>query len=136
MQSSLFRTAAVLAASLIVAAAAAPAQTVRAKVPFDFVAGERMMPAGEYKVALDARTGLVMLNPSDQTGAWVNAHGANWGVANERGQLVFHKYGESYFLKRVKTAATTQGFELYPARAERDAVKSGRAVQVALIFTH
>lgn len=136
MSSSPFKTAALLAASLVLAAAAAPAQTVRAKVPFAFVAGDRVMPAGEYKVALDARTGLIALNPNDEVGAWVNAHWADWGAADQRGQLIFHKYGESYFLKRVKTAATRQGFELYPARAERDAIKSGRAVQVAMIFTH
>ena len=130
------KTVLMFAVLTLVCSLAVQAQTVRANVPFAFVAGDRMMPAGVYKLVLNARNNLIELVPPDETGAYLAAHWSTFGTADERGSMVFHKYGDSYFLKRVKTAATTQGFEFYPTRKERDAAKRVGVFEVAMVTTY
>lgn len=134
--SSPFKVALTFAVFVSLFAFAAQAQTVRANVPFAFVAGDKMMPAGIYTLNLDARSGVIQLGPADDLGLYVSAHACNFGVSDERGVLIFHKYGDSYFLKRVKTAATREGFEFYPTRRERDAARRVGVFEVAMVTTY
>lgn len=134
--SSPFKVALMLAVCVLFFSFAAQAQTVRANVPFAFTAGDRILPAGEYQLAIDARTGIIRCQPVSETGFYIASHGyTSPESAANRGALVFHRYGDSYFLKRVLTAASREGRELYPARGERDAARRHGAFEVAMIPT-
>jgi hypothetical protein len=134
--SSPFKVALMLTVCVLLFSFAAQAQTVRANVPFSFLAGDRVLPAGEYKLAIDARTGIIQFQPSADAGFYIASHCyTSRESAADRGALVFHRYGDTYFLKRVLTAASREGRELYPARGERDAARRHGAFEVAMIPT-
>jgi hypothetical protein len=91
----------------ILSAAPASAKSVdglRALIPFDFHVGDRLVPAGEYAVkamsdnevairirSADGREGATVLTSAKQAGL-------NSGASP---RLVFHKYGDEYFLAAV-----------------------------------
>ena len=55
----------IAAVALAVAAGTASAQTMKADVPFAFQTGRTAMPAGTYKVSMDASKGIVSLQSGD-----------------------------------------------------------------------
>lgn len=69
-----------------------------AKVPFDFVVGEMLLPAGAYGVEPTEIPGLLALRPVGGTcpAALVQAIGSN-GASN----LLFYRYSNLYFLAQV-----------------------------------
>jgi len=98
---------------------------MRMKIPFDFVAGEKAFPAGEYTVQTggsvantvwirseDASKNLVLL--SNSTLSRQQPLGESW--------LQFHRYGDRYFLSQILIAGDGTGQELPRSRAEREHV--------------
>jgi hypothetical protein len=92
----------------VLATAAAFAQTsiaLNANVPFDFIAGGKALPAGHYTVSQGP--GAALLVRSQQSdGAGKAAVFAIATPAYSRGgrhdsRLVFHRYGNTYFLSEV-----------------------------------
>jgi hypothetical protein len=114
-----------LAALVVALAAPLAAQTMRvtASVPFEFMVASRSMPAGDYTV------GSVF----PETGGAIRVFSGNSGVVslvtsfntnpNERtGQalLIFHRYGDQYFLSRIVDGSRGAGLELPVTRTERE----------------
>lgn len=95
-----------------------------ANIPFEFSAGSQTLPAGEYTVrvtnpASDQRVVQIRsLNGSKH--AVLQMHSVN-GPAKDGARLVFHRYGERYFLAQAWTAADSIGMEAPRSRAERGA---------------
>jgi hypothetical protein len=134
--SSPLKTVLMLTLSVLLFTFAAQAQLLRANVPFAFVAGDRLLPAGEYTLNLDARSGIVQLLPASDLPLYAAAHHCQFGASEDRGTLVFHKYGDSYFLKRVKTSATREGYEFLPTRGEKNAARKSGTFEVAMVTTY
>jgi hypothetical protein len=88
---------------LLLAAAPGFAQAdLKATVPFDFYAGETPLPAGLYALDVD-NAGLVWISRSDAgarciVGSIPIGGGPNDGRASK---LVFHRYGNEYFLTEM-----------------------------------
>lgn len=95
---------------------------VRAKIPFDFVAGDENVPAGTYELSrtwtprtvrissFDTRTNLAVLHTSG-------------GTKNRTGYasaLVFNKYGNQYFLREIWIAGETACAQLPRSRTEKE----------------
>jgi hypothetical protein len=111
--------------ALATAVASANAQTankVIASVPFEFSVGYKLMPAGEYAVRSLASAGdAVMIQSADaklsalrQTEATVQLKN------NNHARLVFHRYGERYFLAEVWNGAGNTGRQLFKSQEERE----------------
>ena len=136
---------ALLSAMLIFAAAATThaqslANRPRFNVPFDFVFGEKKLDAGKYSIG---RT----LNNSDDTMLTIaDGDGRSKAVllsnaviktrAHTKALLVFHRYGDQYFLVQVWAAGATTGRQFPQSKTERDAQKqlasNGSANKVAV----
>lgn len=101
MKTHLFRTS-LLAAIAAAAAFAQSAHPVKVNVPFDFVAGNRTLQAGEYTVKQDLGSGVLTIR-SDESSAAINvaSYAADSGGGTEGSRLVFHRYGNIYFLSEV-----------------------------------
>src|ERR1700679_266179 len=87
-----------------VAAVHAQDKTVKANVPFTFYMGSSLMPQGAYRVSEISNGALVRI-VSVKTGA---AQGAATlhvigKTETEPARLVFHRYGEDYFLAEIWT---------------------------------
>jgi hypothetical protein len=118
MKTHLLRTS-ILA---VVAAVAVHAQSLnfRVNVPFGFIVGSQTLPAGQYSVNLQADSSVVTIHCLDQKGAEsvigfpLAAAGAQY-----EGNLVFHRYTNTYFLAQV-WAGGSYGRKLSTTRWERE----------------
>ena len=97
-------------------------------IPFEFSFGETKLPAGKYAVgrALNSSDDVSM-SISDRDGrskAVVLSHAViNSKHDDTRASLVFHRYGDQYFLVQVWPASSTTGRQLRESRSERDVQK-------------
>ncbi|HTS34973.1 MAG TPA: hypothetical protein VMH04_04830 [Candidatus Solibacter sp.] len=92
------------------------------QVPFEFVAGNKTIPAGEC-IVRDAGTSMatVLISNWDSkasTFAIASAGESQKGTAVNA--LVFNKYGDRYFLSGVKLAGTATTYHLPVSKAEAE----------------
>ena len=95
-------------------------------IPFDFVAGNTTLPAGEYSVQVSGpERALILTDRKDPAAsAIINSNAV---VANEiqsQSRLVFNRYGDRYFLSQVWAAGNSRGRQL---------LKSGREKEMAQV---
>ncbi len=119
-----FSKLAVAGAMFAFASIAAQAQIMRVSVPFKFHAGSQVLPAGDYEVRIDQASRRVTVANLDGRAAGFHNF-KNSVIQNEsnRGSLVFHAYGDSYFLHAVRPKMA-DGAEMYTSRAERETARS------------
>jgi len=99
-----------------------PGTVIRASVPFDFIVRGRTLPAGKYEISRvsDEPVGLLIRNLSDKRDKAVfQTEPIYIRTATSKDQMVFHRYGESYFLSEIVTAGEGTAEELAPSHAER-----------------
>jgi hypothetical protein len=93
-------------------------------VPFGFVAGGKTLPAGNYIVELNTDTGtrgtIVLRRDGQQPIMLLVAIGKEYFVAPEHSQLVFHRYGTSFFLAEVRTEGDSTGRALATSDREKE----------------
>jgi|SRR5215831_13649016 len=98
---------------------------VRATIPFDFTVADAKFPAGEYSVRrAQSSSGDTLLRVSSVEGnrnAFRLATVAGTLAPKESDTLIFHQYGEQYFLSEVWPAGASVGRILRESRAEREA---------------
>ncbi len=80
--------------------ALAQAQTLQAKIPFDFVVRGKVLPAGTYRIHA-VGSNLIEVRARDNSIVETSTtHANNRGPVTD-GTLVFYKYGEQYFLREI-----------------------------------
>lgn len=97
-------------------------------VPFDFVAGNTTLPAGEYSVKVSGpQNALLLIDRDDATAAVFLT--SNAAVANEiqsESKLVFNRYGDHYFLSQVWTAGSSRGRQLRKSGREKEMAQTAK----------
>ena len=93
-----------------------------ANIPFAFTAGEKALPAGEYRVEKPASGSLVLLiQRTDRSAvAFVPSTAAQGNAPQTQSKLVFHRLGNHYFLSKVWIAGYSQGRELPQTKQEKE----------------
>jgi hypothetical protein len=92
--------------------------TVVTNVPFDFVAGGKVLPAGNYRVMrVRAFSGLRELEiTSFETGASAFVTPTVFdNVQSDKAQLNFEHLGDTYFLSAIETLIGTYAIDIPPA---------------------
>ncbi|HZE72903.1 MAG TPA: hypothetical protein VE135_25605 [Pyrinomonadaceae bacterium] len=116
-------TGCLLALMLAVPASAQePGTAMRADIPFDFIVRGKTLPAGNYEIERinDSPEGLIIRNINDKHDhAMFETLSVETRITPSTGEIVFHRYGDSYFLAEVLTPGEQIGRELVPSRAER-----------------
>ena len=92
---------------------------VKAQVPFAFVANGNKMPAGECTIAIDVNGGTLLSISSGAQHAFVVPIADVSPNPLKKTALVFHRYGDQYFLIGIKHGGGT-GYQLPPSRLERE----------------
>ena len=96
----------------------------RFNIPFDFAFGGKQLPAGEYSfVRALATSGDIMLSLTDRNGrskVIVLSHATMRLRPTSKASLVFHRYGDQYFLAQVWPAGAEIGREFSKSKSERD----------------
>jgi hypothetical protein len=121
--------AAVMALTAMATTRVAQAQdALVVNIPFDFMAGNRNLPAGEYSVKVsqsDAR--IVLIERKDATAAMFI--GTNTVVANtiqSESKLVFNRYGDRYFLSQVWNEGNSRGRQLMKTAREKEIAQTAK----------
>ena len=112
-----------LATAVISANAQSANNKVVANVPFEFSVGYKSMPAGEYSVQTiaSASDGLMIQSTDGKISALRLSDATETSKDKPKARLVFHRYGERYFLAEVWNGADNTGRQLRQSQEERAA---------------
>ena len=117
-------------ASAVVANGQARAN-LSAQVPFDFIVAGKDFRAGRYNVrAINSAGGAILISTPDARDRVVtltNGTGPNYGK-DLPARLVFHRYGNTYFLSQIWMAGEMTGHELQKSPRERAAERELKTV--------
>ena len=118
-----------LGLGLLLAVSAAQAQEprVKANIPFDFVVGDRVLPAGEYQLSEMGASGqaIAILSEDRKAKAVILTSACESSGPSKSSKLVFHAIGGRYFLSQVWTEGYSQGRQLWESKAEIELAKNG-----------
>ena len=126
-----------LGLGVIFASMAATAQTVnmKANIPFSFVVNGPALPSGEYKIEGLGVTGsaISIRNLDGKGNGLVLAQPCEAGATSTRSKLVFHRYGNRYFLAKIWLAGSKSGREIPTSRNEVELAKATAPENVVLL---
>jgi hypothetical protein len=106
--------------SLLLTAAGAHAQTAaRANVPFAFKVGATQMPAGTYAIEGNHGSSIVTVR-NVQTGTSVLAMGRQESPSKKTDKLIFHRYGNKYFLTEILGSQGSDAMVLPATKQEKE----------------
>lgn len=99
-----------------------PTLNLTANIPFDFKVGDKTFPAGEYIVScLNPTAPSKVLQIRSKLGtasAMLQTNSVN-GLSQDKGRLVFHRYGDQYFFAQAWMAAEGIGMQAPRAKASK-----------------
>jgi hypothetical protein len=127
-----------LALSFLVSLASLPAAAksvdgMKAQVAFDFYVGDRLVPAGEYTIkSMTDDEQLLSIVSSNGSATTTTNSGTEKSNGEGHARLVFHKYGDQYFLTAVWGSDST-GRTLSETKRERILRKEIRAARGAAV---
>ena len=130
-------------ALLFTLAATSYAQSARRTViliPFDFVAGEKVLPAGTYRVEpvrRDSHTAWGIRSTRAGAGAVVMTSAIGSGAAEEaEPRLVFRKYAETYVLAEIWPSRDSAGREVAQSRRAREEAARNVRPEAVTVMAH
>ena len=116
-----------------------PGIPVRVNIPFDFLVRGKTLPAGEYEISrlTDEPQLLEISNIRNRhEHAAIETEPVEGRVPNH-GKVVFHRYGDSYFLNEIWTAGLETGRELPASHQERvlrrETLAKGESVEPQIV---
>jgi hypothetical protein len=131
---------ALLALMSVTAFAQLPGAPIRANIPFDFTVRGRTLPAGHYEISRinDEPGGLEIANIDHRSEhALFETEPVQQSKIPNRGEIVFHRYGDNYFLYEVWTPGLETGREIETSRRERalerDMAMGGKQAQAETV---
>lgn len=115
--------------AMVVMVGSAQAQSLgnrmRINIPFEFNVGDKTLPAGEYSVGRaqpsSGDTVLLISNVNHSESVFPLTNAAQSLDPKDVDTLVFHRYGDQYFLFQVWPAGGTYGRVMVKSRSEREA---------------
>ena len=137
---------ALLGLGLLLSAASAYAQTMayahtinlKVNVPFNFVVTAETLPSGEYTIRSE---------PNIEHALSINAAGRNSRVflanpcltvkgrkPSDQVKLVFHRYGDQYFLSEIWMVGNSVGQQLPKSRRELEMAQNNNTFQQVVIL--
>ena len=141
MQKQLYTTIGIvilLSAMGVSAKAQSPNQRLSAKIPFAFNVGNTAFPAGEYEVTCTNPASSARILQFRQKGGDAKVliqTNDKLGRVQESAKLVFHRYGDRYFLAQAWMQAESTGLVVPKSREEKNAERhlSGMKMSTAAV---
>ena len=115
---------------------AAQAQSVTFSIPFDFSANDQKVPAGTYRISLQAPRYLSFVNTQSTKKQYLMlVQPTGEQNSQDGGRLTFRRYGDSNYLYQVWMPGQGEGRQFIRSRAEQEmlrGLKSTALTQVQL----
>ena len=133
MKKQLWRVVGFLAACFITSTALGQTDwgDTMADIPFAFTVARHTLPPGRYTVTPMSETTLRIFNAHNQ--ATFALTFSVEGKAPERGKMVFHRYGDAYFLSEVWVAASGTGRKVFQSRSEEELAGQRTKMEIAVL---
>ena len=135
MKRNLFWGLTALALALVINVPFANAQSAKANVPFDFAAAGKTMPAGTYSVSEIGDSEIRIANAESSAVVLMHAQREE-RLDYQSAKLVFHRYGDKYFLAEVWNGAGNSGLQIPAGKMEQEmraaSNNSGGATEVVV----
>ena len=121
MRKQLWKTVGFLAVILVTSTALSQSNRgdTIADIPFAFTVANHALPAGRYTVTRFGETTLRISSPHNQ-GMVMLTQAVEGKAPESKGKMVFHRYGDAYFLSEVWVAANGTGRKLLQSRRKRN----------------
>jgi hypothetical protein len=118
--------------------AAGQAQTTQLKVtvPFEFIAGDTVLPAGDYDVQSTGPWGgkaLSIHNVTSNAGTLLLSNSCQLAKTSDSNKLVFYRYGQKYFLAEVWTVNTLIGRKMPLDQRQTELARNQQKSEVVLM---
>jgi|ERR1051326_3801689 hypothetical protein len=108
----------------------ANAGRIMVNIPFAFTAGKALLPAGQYtleQAGVINNSLLIRSADGKAKAAYVTTMSNDtMRRAESKAKLVFHRYGDTYFLSQIWEAGSSIVHEVPKTAAERELLKQGR----------
>lgn len=108
--------------SVVMSASAQPFNVIRVSIPFDFTFGDKNFPAGKYTVQQlfqNTTNGIMIRSEDGKATAMRLTSSVQSSAPKHDAELIFHRYGNQYFLSEVWAAGENTGFELPESKGEQ-----------------
>jgi len=100
-------------------------------IPFAFKVAHQALPPGRYTIT---RIGeITRIFDSRNHSEFVYTFKVDGRAAEGLGKLVFHRYGNVYFLSEVWLADDASGRKVFPTLAEKEFAGKGMPAQIAVL---
>ena len=96
----------------------AQSRMVKANVPFDFTVGKQLLPAGTYTIKTQS-SGLIVIKNHDKPITVLTIVDQAGDRSPNGGKLMFHKYGDQYFLSEILCDWAGMNVALHPSKVEK-----------------
>ena len=121
-----------LGLGLLFATASAYAQTtaLKANIPFNFSVAGKSLPTIQ---SIGTSNRVLVLRGSNQSAKMVMANSCESARPSDKTKLVFHRYGDRYFLSQIWTAGNSSGAEFPQSSHEAEVAMDFPREDVVLI---
>ena len=123
---------AALAVLLMATAAHAQQTKLSGTVPFSFVVGDRLYPAGDYLFS-DSDDVLKITNAQQAKTEMTLSHACETVMPSTDTKLVFDRLGDNYFLRRIWVAGSSRGRELPRSQTEVRLAQNHEPVESVIV---
>ena len=109
------------------------AHTIKANIPFDFTVGDRQLPAGQYWIGRaqpNAGDLVLAISNSDSRANAITTSVQTLEPQNAT-KLVFHRYGDQYFLYQIWPAGSLTGRAIPKSHREREVARKSNGLASA-----
>lgn len=97
---------------------------ISANIPFDFIVADKKLPAGEYyfgRASQESDDSIVSIRGADgRSNAIRLSSPVQTRRVTDEATVVFHRYGDQYFLFQIWPAGSTTGRQLIKSHSERE----------------
>ncbi|HEY6384715.1 MAG TPA: hypothetical protein VIX91_03445 [Candidatus Acidoferrum sp.] len=97
-------------------------------IPFDFSAGNKTLPAGEYSVRVRYNdTKMLLIERKDASVTlFVGTNNVVANAPQSESKLIFNRYGDRYFLSQVWNEGDPRGWQLMKTAREKEITQTAK----------
>ena len=112
--------------------AAAKAQSLTVNIPFDFSANDQKVPAGTYRISMQAPRYLSFVDTQSTKKQYLMLVQPTWEQnSKDWGRLIFRRYGDSNYLYQVWMPGQGEGRQFVRCRAEQETLRKLKSSSLA-----
>jgi hypothetical protein len=119
MKRNLIVALTLVALSLLTVSTSFAQDRVKANVPFAFQVGKSSLPAGTYVVSR-AADHAILIQSRDARSASLSTYSSEEKLRAQSPKMIFHKYGNSYFLAEIWDGSGSSGMQIPETKREKE----------------